>query len=149
MEIFTKSAQETQKLGQEFAARLNFGKLNSRNGAAIICLSGDLGSGKTTFIQGLARGLGITKRILSPTFVLMREYSLVGQMKFYHVDLYRIESPADVRGLGLQEIWDNQENIIAIEWPEKIKEILPGKIIELRFSYLDENARKIEIVEKK
>jgi len=132
MEVFTKSARETQKLGEKLAADLS--------GGGIICLYGELGSGKTTFIQGLARGLGIKKRVLSPTFIMMRQYG-----NFFHVDLYRIEDEKDIEGLGLSEIWSDPGNLIAIEWPEKIEKILPKKRIEIRFEYTNENERKIII----
>lgn len=123
-------------MGEKLAANLIADKISPR----ILCLYGDLGSGKTTFIQGLARGLGIKKRILSPTFIMMREYG-----NFYHVDLYRVEGEKDVEGLGLSEIWSDPENIVAIEWPEKIKKILPQKRMEIYFEYLNENERRITI----
>jgi len=121
-----------------------------RNKPLIIALTGELGSGKTTFVQGLARGLGIKKRVLSPTFILMRQYAIryMPYANFYHVDLYRVENEKDVRGLGLSEIWSNPENIVAIEWAEKIKKILPKKRIDIRFNYLNNNQRKITISHK-
>lgn len=146
--MLTKSAHETQKLGEKLAADLVSGKSDSR----IFCLSGDLGSGKTTFIQGLARGLGIKKRVLSPTFIMMREYQVQSAkckaQRFYHVDLYRVENGRDVEGLGLSEIWSNPANIVAIEWPEKIEKILPKKRTEIRFEYLTGEKRKITISHK-
>jgi len=146
MEVLTESARATQKLGEKFAADLISGKLSSR----VICLYGDLGSGKTTFIQGLARGLGIKKRVLSPTFIIMRQYPLTinhesSIINFFHIDLYRIEKVEDTRGLGLEEIWSDTGNIVAIEWPEKIEKILPKKRIEIHFEYVGENGRKIKI----
>src|SRR3989337_2657138 len=93
--VITESFEATQKLGKEFAQSLKKG--------AVIALHGDLGSGKTTFVQGFAKGLGIEKNIISPTFIIMRTYN-VGIKNFYHVDLYRIESEKDVEGLGLPEL---------------------------------------------
>lgn len=104
----------------------------------MLCLYGNLGSGKTTFVQGLAKGLGIKKRILSPTFIMMRQYG-----NFYHVDLYRAENEKGIEGLGLSEIWSDHANIIAIEWPEKIEKILPVDCLKIKFDYIDENRRKI------
>lgn len=138
MVVETRNAKETQELGKKFALDLKTGG----NHPSVICLYGDLGSGKTTFIQGFAQGLGITKRILSPTFILMRQYSIIN---FYHIDLYRIEGEKDVEALGLDEIFSNPENVVAIEWPEKIESILPKKRINIKFEYLDENKRKIII----
>ncbi len=146
-EIFiTNSYGETQKLGEDFAKKLQ--------GGDVIALYGELGSGKTTFAQGLARGLGIKQRIISPTFVIVREYKLKTQKSkvkttiknsklFYHVDLYRIESSKEIEGLGLQEIISGRQNIVAIEWAEKIKELLPKERIDIYFEYIDEQKRRI------
>jgi len=137
MEVITQSPGETQKLGQKIGSDLKSGKLKKR----IICLYGDLGSGKTTFIQGLAKGLGIKKRITSPTFVFVKKY----QPSFYHVDLYRIEKLEETKGLGLGEIFSDPQALVAIEWAEKIKEMLPKKRINLWFNYLNQNERKVII----
>ena len=148
MEKVTRSAEQTQKLAAEFAKKLK--------GGEVLCLYGDLGSGKTTFVQGLAKGLGIKKRILSPTFVLMRSYNISGLENWriselakdaylYHIDLYRIGSAKETEMLGLQEILDDPQNIVAIEWAEKIKDILPSKRIEVYFEHIDENTRRIRI----
>jgi len=107
----------------------------------IIALYGELGSGKTTFIQGLAKGLGIKKRITSPTFVFVKKY----KPNFYHIDLYRIEETKEVKSLGLEEIFSEPKAVIAIEWAEKIKEILPKNRIDIWFNYLNQKQRKIEV----
>lgn len=143
MEVITKSARQTQKLGEKIGHGLKPG--------AIIALYGDLGSGKTTFIQGLARGLGIKKRIISPTFVFVRQYQVTNYQSpvtFYHIDLYRVEKFEDTKGLGLEEIFADQNGVIAIEWAEKIKKILPKKRIDIQFNYLNQGERKITIDEK-
>ena len=140
MEVITKSARESQKLGEKLASTLKKG--------SVLCLYGDLGSGKTTFLQGLAHGLGIKERILSPTFVMMRQYEISNKKDascFYHIDLYRAENEKDVESLNLREIWSDPQNIIAIEWPEKIEKILPSERINLHFEYLKENERRITI----
>jgi len=139
MEIVTKSAKETQKLGQKLAA-----SLKKRE---VIALYGELGSGKTTFVQGLARGLGIKQRIISPTFVFIRQYEIRDtQDVFYHADLYRIDKAEDTRGLGLEEIFVDPNAIVAIEWAEKIKKILPKERIDIYFNYLSQNKREIKII---
>lgn len=163
MEVYTQSARETQKLGEKIGTGLSFGKLSSRNGV-VIALYGDLGSGKTTFMQGLAIGLGVKKRVLSPTFIIVRQYE-ISDMKYvegsaqsvsriayhisrlYHVDLYRIKDEKDVESLGLEELWSDPKTVIAIEWPEKIEKILPEKRTNIYFEYLGENERKITISE--
>lgn len=145
MEILTKSARQTQKLGEKIA--------NNLKGGEVLCLYGELGSGKTTFVQGLAKGLGIKKRVLSPTFVMIRQYEIRKTQnvlriashvsRFYHVDLYRVENEKDVKGLGLEEIWSDPENIVAIEWAEKIKKILPKKRVDIHFEYVNEVTRLV------
>ncbi|MCL5095220.1 MAG: tRNA (adenosine(37)-N6)-threonylcarbamoyltransferase complex ATPase subunit type 1 TsaE [Patescibacteria group bacterium] len=130
--IFTKSAEQTQKLGEKFAQDLKSG--------GIICLYGDLGSGKTTFVQGLARGLGIKQRILSPTFLIVREYP-----NFYHLDLYRLQKSEEIADLGFREMIENPQNVVVIEWAEKAKNLLPKERIEINFEIVNENERKITI----
>src|SRR5664279_1657237 len=104
--IITNSFAETQQLGVSFAKTLKHGE--------VIALHGDLGSGKTTFMQGIAKGLGIKKNIISPTFIIMRTYE-IGSGHLYHVDLYRVEKERDVDGLGLGELLHDPESVVAIE----------------------------------
>ncbi len=151
LEIITKSAKETKKVG-EFLA----GEIIKSKQALIIGLKGELGSGKTTFIQGMARGLKIRERITSPTFVIMKKYGvslLEGGKKsltagripvsFYHIDCYRVQSK-DLLDLGFKEII-SQSNIVVIEWAEKIKKILPKNTFWIKFEYLDKDKRKITL----
>lgn len=139
VQYITNSAEETQKLAQKIAQE-------HKNGA-IIALMGDLGSGKTTFTQGFAQGLGITARLISPTFVLMRQYPLPENPKgmLYHIDLYRLDNIQQIQELGLIEIFSNPSNIILIEWAEKLKDSLPKGTIKISFNRLDENKRQIEV----
>ncbi len=148
--FITKSFEETQKLGIKFARYITTQQL--KNAASnIIALYGDLGSGKTTFVQGLAKGLGIKKRIISPTFIIMRKYKLSIKDKvlsfkyFYHIDLYRIKGRDDIRGLGLEEILNDSESIVAIEWAEKLGRPLSSNRIDVKFSQLNDLLRKINI----
>ena len=135
--IFTNNFEETQDLGKEFAKTLK--------GGETVALYGNLGGGKTTFTQGLALGLGIKKRIISPTFIIIRTYALRPKT-FYHIDLYRIETADDIRGLGIDEIINNSNNIVVVEWAEKMKNFLPKERIDIYFEYLDENKRKIKFI---
>src|SRR5437763_1302299 len=141
--VITNSFKQTQKLGKDFAKKLT--------GGEVIALHGDLGGGKTTFVQGLAQGLGVEKNIISPTFIIMRTYDISIKYKvscikyFYHVDLYRIGQEREVVDLGLLELMGDVETIVAIEWPEKIENLLPEKRIDVFFEYLDEEKRKISI----
>jgi tRNA threonylcarbamoyladenosine biosynthesis protein TsaE len=147
MEIFTTSPAETKKLGQKIGADLNSSKQQvvSSKGATVIGLSGNLGSGKTTFTQGFTRGIGIKQRIVSPTFILMRTYEIPkGEHKhFYHIDLYRLEGSvaSQLADLGIGEILGDPENIVLVEWAERAEAILtPNKSID--FEVLSENKRK-------
>lgn len=141
MELITKNAEETKKLGQKLAADLVI-----KDGPLVLALSGDLGSGKTTFVQGFAEGLGIRQRIISPTFILLRKY----EKNFYHLDLYRLDEDIEqeVRNLGLEEIWKDRKNIVVIEWAEKIKEMTPDSATWVKFENLGKDERKITIAEK-
>ena len=148
--FITTSYEETQKLGKNFAK--GFLESDLRKTAVVLGLSGNLGSGKTTFIQGFAKGLGIKEKILSPTFVIMKKFkipqrtthhSLQTTRYFYHIDCYRIKNAKDILELGFKEIIINPENIVAIEWPEHVKKILPKKAIKINFKFIDENKREI------
>lgn len=132
----TSSYQETQHLGEDIAKKLSPGD--------VVALYGDLGAGKTTFMQGLAKGLGITHRIISPTFIIVRKYELNAK-RLYHIDLYRTETVADLEGIGLEEILSDREAIIAIEWPDKMGKLLPKNRLEIQFKWINENERKITI----
>ena len=141
--MITNSALETEKFGEKLAKKIKKG--------GVIALYGDLGSGKTTFVKGLARGLRIKKRIVSPTFIFVRPYIINRQpttdnrQLLYHIDLYRIDKLEDARGLGLEEIFSDSNNIVVIEWAERIKQILPEKRTDIYFKYLDENKRKVMV----
>ena len=137
------SPQETQLLAGEI---LNLILAKKKN---IIALKGELGSGKTTFIQGLARQLGVKEKVLSPTFVLMKKYSLdCSDFKtFYHIDCYRVDKEKEIIDLGFRKIAGNPENIVCIEWAEKIKRIIPLEALWLEFFFKDLKKREIKINE--
>ncbi len=113
-------------------------------GSEVLAFVGNLGAGKTTFIQGLAHGLKIKSKIVSPTFILMRQYG-----DFYHLDLYRLEGDVkkEVENLGLFDILQDTKNIVAIEWAEKIKDNLPKNTKWITFENINEDTRKITIDE--
>lgn len=143
--ITTKNSIQTRKVGKNLAQEM----LKSGGGktAPVLTLSGDLGAGKTTFLQGFAAGLGIKEKILSPTFVLMKRFKISDARfkNFYHIDCYRLNNSEEILYLGLKKIVANPENIVAIEWPEKIKKTLPKNAILIKFTHLKENKRKILI----
>jgi tRNA threonylcarbamoyladenosine biosynthesis protein TsaE len=116
----------THSLATQIAAKLQPG--------SVLALSGELGSGKTTFIQYLASALGINHRLISPTFVVMRQYPLPSvDGNFYHLDLYRLTTTNDVQTLGIEELIAENKHIIAIEWPDLVKPMLPDHTIYIKF----------------
>ncbi len=153
----TQNFTETQKLGQNFAQEIL--ATGPQKAAVVLALQGDLGAGKTTFLQGFAKGLGVKEVVNSPTFVVMKKFEIpnsktVAQIPnvrnlcyryFYHFDLYRLENKKDLEFLNFKEILKNPENIVAIEWPEKITASLRakrGNLISINFNHLEENKRE-------
>jgi len=136
IEILSSSAQQTMDIACLMGKRLKKGD--------ILALSGDLGSGKTCFTSGLAKGLGVSEehRITSPTFTLINEYQ--GRCNLYHFDVYRLNGCKEFEELGFEEYY-LANGVVAIEWAEKIESILPENIISIKFDYVDENVRKIII----
>ena len=132
-----------QKLGERTAEQI----LNTIGGktAIVLGLQGNLGGGKTTFLQGFARGLGIKDKILSPTFVILKRFQVPGFRfnDFYHIDCYRLKDEKDILELGFKDIIKDARNIVAIEWPEKIKKALPKDVIFIKFKFIGENKREI------
>lgn len=128
MKIISNSEKETQDIGFEFAKRLK--------GGEVIALLGNLGSGKTIFTKGLARGLGVRKIITSPTFVLMKVYKIErGQIEienFIHVDAYRLKSEKDLMNIGIKDWLGNKNSVVVIEWAKKVKKILPKTAVQIK-----------------
>lgn len=136
MVYLTKSDKETKKLAAKLAKEITSG---------VVALVGNLGAGKTTFTQGFADGLGIKDKIISPTFVLMRQHQIPDTKKIlYHLDLYRLEELKDIKQLAINEL-ASDENIILVEWAEKAKEILPPETIWINFKNLNDNSREITV----
>ena len=135
MKITTRSPEETRNLAAGLVRELGPG--------SVLALRGPLGSGKTCFAQGCARGLGVEERyVTSPTFVLVREYS--GRLPFYHIDLYRLAPGPEIEGLGLDEYLEGN-GVTAIEWAEKLAGRLPGRTIEISLACAGETEREISI----
>ena len=132
--VVCKSAEATRALAGEIARRATPGM--------VIALSGDLGAGKTCFIQGLAAGLGVASPVTSPTFIMIAEYA--GRLPLYHVDLYRTTSLAEIRGLGLDELLDGA-GVTAIEWAEKAGPLLPSRAIHIHIQGAGDEPRAVEI----
>ena len=140
----TKSASETKNL----AAKV----LKNLKNINVIALYGELGAGKTTFVQGLAKALGIKERVISPTFILAREYNIhdslfmIHYSSLIHIDCYRINSSADLKSVDFKEYLQDKKNLVVIEWAERIRDILPKKRIDIRFKYKGKDRRKIIIM---
>lgn len=113
--------------------------------ATIVALSGDLGSGKTTLTQEISKILGVKENLKSPTFVIMKKYQL-GQRNFFHIDAYRLKSSEELLKLGWLEIMNNPNNIIFIEWPEQVRDLIPNDTLWVNLEHLDEETRNIEIM---
>jgi len=128
----TKSPEKTMQLAEDLVKNIN--------SPVCIALFGELGAGKTVFVKGLAKGLGIEDIIRSPTFVLMRSYS--GRLNLHHIDLYRIKKNEEF--LPFEETLMD-EGITAIEWAERAEMFLPEKRIEVKFKILTANNREITI----
>ena len=140
----TNSPAQTRKKGQELAKKIiKIQKKKER--VFVLGLEGDLGGGKTTFLQGFAKGLGIKRIITSPTFIVFKRYPLKNGLNFYHFDCYRIDSPKEILELGFKEIISNSKNIVAIEWADKIKKTLPQGAALIFFKFIDRNKRQIKI----
>jgi tRNA threonylcarbamoyladenosine biosynthesis protein TsaE len=148
LKFLSHSSQETKKIAGLLAKEILIQppKISS---ALVLALTGDLGSGKTTFIQGFCRAAGIKKRITSPTFVIFKKFK-IKNLKFknlYHLDCYRIQKPQELLKLGFKEIIVNPQNIVLIEWAEKIKLLLPKETIWIKFSHTKSlNQRLIRII---
>ena len=148
MEIVSKNLKETQKVAREFAEKF---PTEQKDGAYVVALYGDLGSGKTSFVQGVARALGIKNTIISPTFVIERIYKISKDKYTHliHIDAYRLENSDELLSLGWDEIVSDPKNIIIIEWAERVEELLPRRAIKIYFEYVDETTRKIKIFGQK
>lgn len=126
--ITTKSEKETIELAQNFESE-KFPNM-------IICLDGELGSGKTVFTKGIANALGIKESITSPTFNIIKEYD--GELPLYHMDVYRLDGNTD--GYGIEEYF-TKGGVVVIEWSDTIKDILPDEYLHIKFKVIDENKR--------
>jgi|RhiMetdeSRZDD1v2_1073273.scaffolds.fasta_scaffold996775_2 tRNA threonylcarbamoyladenosine biosynthesis protein TsaE len=132
--LSSTSPDETRGLGERLGALLEPGD--------VVLLSGELGAGKTVFVQGIARGLGFEGSVSSKSFVLLGEY--VGRVKLYHADLYRLEDPEQVAELALDEI--SADGVLVVEWPERAGEgVLPEEHLRIEFEATGESSRVLRV----
>jgi len=155
-ENITSSSIQTKKLGERFAKEILDKK--PKKTAFVIGLEGELGGGKTTFLQGFARGLGVKEKVLSPTFVIMKKFKIHPVIRLgapsddgaktkreylIHIDCYRIQKSKELLDLGFKEIVSNPKNIIAVEWADRIRKIMPKDTLWIKFDFIDRRKRKI------
>lgn len=158
----SKSTSQTRAIGAVLAKKIF--KINGKNKKAfVLALEGDLGGGKTTFLQGFARGLGIKERIVSPTFVILKKFKILNvepkknlkrQLEsnfnfFYHLDCYRIKNAEEILDVGFRAITKEPDNIIAIEWADRISEFIPSDALTINFYFVDRHKRKIKVYKSK
>ena len=169
--LVSKSSARTEKIASELARTLI--KAGAGDSVQVIALEGELGAGKTVFVRGFARGLGVKNKISSPTFVLMKKYPLEvrsqklearkkkpeprdpkkltklkdNEAKNYlcHIDCYRLRDEKDFRAFSLHDIIKNPENIVLIEWAERVRKVLPKKHIKVRIDHIGTNSRRISV----
>lgn len=141
MNTVTRNEKETRNLGIEFAKRIKAGD--------IVLFYGDLGAGKTTFIQGIADGLGVGDKILSPTFVLIRSHDVdLGDIKVMnHIDLYRLESASEIDTLGLGEMLEDPSSVTLIEWADKLSSFSLKRGFKILMMHKGRDSREIQIEE--
>lgn len=147
MKILTASSpEETQKFGEKFARELFCFKTRR---AIVLSLEGELGGGKTTFLKGLAKGMGISEVVKSPSFVIMKKYRIekkkFKKSFFYHLDCYRIQKANEILDIGWEKIIRNSLNIVAVEWGDQIKKIMPKDYIKMKFEFTGKSKRKIQL----
>ena len=134
----SNSEEETKQIAR---------KITKETKSRFFALSGELGAGKTVFAQGFAKGLGIKEKIISPTFVLIRQHQIPKTKKvLYHIDLYRLENIESLKQLGIEEICSYSNNIILIEWADKIEKILPADTLKISIAKI-ENTKRLIIIE--
>jgi tRNA threonylcarbamoyladenosine biosynthesis protein TsaE len=134
IEIRTESAERTRDLGEALAPLLR-----PRD---TVVLTGDLGAGKTTLVQGIGRGLGVEDHVASPTFTLVREYA--GRLDVAHVDVYRLERVQDVVDLGLDEL-GGPDRVLIVEWGDAIEDLLPDDRLRIELTSKDDDVRRVRI----
>ncbi len=134
----TNNEQETHDFAVSFAKTLSSG--------AIILLEGELGAGKTCFTRGLCEGLGGNPReVNSPTFIIMQEYAISDDRRLVHIDAYRLSGEEELESIGWNELLEDRNTIIAIEWPSRIQNAIPKNAISIQINHLDIETRELNI----
>jgi len=154
--FISHNQEETENFAKELASDILSEKNSAGQGAIVVALFGDLGAGKTTFARAFAEALGVKEKAKSPTFIIFRKSRIknlpageAGQesriKNFYHFDVYRIHNEKEILNLGWEEIISNPQNIVLVEWAEKIEKILPDSAIRIEIKHLKDNEREIAV----
>lgn len=141
-----KNKKEMAETAKTFLAEI-IKKHSPRGKALVVGLSGDLGAGKTTFVQSVARHLNIKNKITSPTFVIIKKYkikNLRGYEFLFHLDAYRLKNEKELLFLGWEDIIENKEHLVFVEWPENVSKIMPKNTRHLHLFHLKDEHRKIK-----
>ncbi|MCF6277719.1 MAG: tRNA (adenosine(37)-N6)-threonylcarbamoyltransferase complex ATPase subunit type 1 TsaE [Anaerolineales bacterium] len=134
LDFISRSPEQTRRMGMRLGGLLNPGD--------VVCLQGDLGAGKTTFVQGLAQGWGSLDAVSSPTFILVNMYRRPDDSQLFHLDTYRLESAPEAAELGLDDML--AAGPLVIEWPERIESVRPAERLWLHLAYIGEEQRSIQ-----
>lgn len=135
----TNNPEETKKLAQKIVSQFT--------GGEVVCLYGDLGAGKTVFVQGMMEYFLPEKRVLSPTFIIVRHYAIAHNKikRFLHIDLYRMKDVKEIKELEFFEFLHEADTVVAVEWAEKMKDLLPQKRIDIKLETLKDQSRRITL----
>jgi len=155
MDFFSKNLEDTKNAAKKLLENIS-GDHNGRKTAVVVGLYGELGSGKTTFTQAVGSLLGVKESMASPTFVIEKIYKINSPtaaafknlsqfIHLIHIDAYRLESPEEIRRLGWSDLLADPQNLILVEWPERIAAAMPEKHTRIYLEHIDENTRKIII----
>jgi len=144
MEPSRKTLQNIEDLSRE-AAHFVSGLVPRAGGATLVTLSGELGAGKTAFVQAMATALGVTDHVTSPTFVLAKRYELAGMpfARLVHIDAYRLKDGENLRSLSFAELMQDPKNLVALEWPEIVADGLPPADVAIKLETLPDGSRSL------
>lgn len=134
MDFFSRSPEQTRRIGARVGGALRAGD--------VICLQGDLGAGKTTFVQGVAQGWGSLDAVSSPTFIIVNEYRRADGGKLFHMDAYRLDSAPEAEELDLDTML--ADGALLIEWPERIDGLVPAEHLWIQLEHMDEEEREMK-----
>ena len=133
--VITEGPEETVRLGEELAHMLRPGD--------VVALVGELGSGKTTLVKGIAQGLFVKEPVISPSFLLARSYR--GRMPLHHLDAYRVNSPEELVEVGLLELLPPEEGVTVVEWADRVEELIPPGSLWVHLEHLDQDRRRLTL----